>query len=419
MPGRDIVIVSNRGPSSAGAGGLVASLLPAVAETDATWLAASDIDIDDAQYREYYDVIANSTLWFLHHGLWDLSRRPRFDRHWRAAWDGYRDVNHAFADAVAESAPDGAAVLVQDYHLSLVGARLREKRPDLATVHFHHTPFCTPSELRTLPTDVARELLGGLAGHRACGFHSARWAAAFEACCREVLGHAPPTFVAPAAPNLDDVSSVDCGAELAELEAAVGDRKLIVRVDRIELSKNIVRGFHAYDDLLRTRPEWRGRVVFAASIYPSRQSLPDYLAYAAEVEAVVERVNGTWGDESWTPILLDASDDFPRSVAALRRYDVLLVNPIRDGLNLVAKEGPFVNQRDGVLVLSPEAGVWDELGAWAIEAHPFDVAGTSDALALALELDPAGRAEAAAALRAAVEGQSARHWLDAQIAAAR
>ena len=457
MPPHDLVIVSNRGPLSfrhddegglvttRGAGGLVTSLGPAVEGTGATWLAAaiSDADreaasqgvveaagfrlrslvIDALDYRQFYDVIANATLWFLHHGLWDLPRRPRFDEHWHAAWATYRDVNHAFADAVAADAPEGATVLVQDYHLSLLGGRLAKERPDLATVYFQHTPFCTPTELRTLPTAVGVALLEGLAGHGACGFHSRRWAEHFEACCREVLGSAPATFVAPAAPDSADLRGVAasdaCRSAGADIDAVVGDRRLIVRVDRIELSKNIVRGFHAYDALLRARPDLRGRVVFAAFIYPSRQSLPEYLAYANEVEALVERINREWGDEYWTPILLDASDDFPRSVAALQRYDALLVNPVRDGLNLVAKEGPLVNERDGVLVLSPEAGAWEELGEWAVEAHPFDIVGTAEALGRALDMAAGERAERAAALREAAGGGSPHDWLAAQRTAAR
>ena len=166
---------------------------------------------------------------------------------------------------------------MHDYHLSLLGAALAEKRPDLATAHFHHTPFVEPTGLRVLPDDVATELLDGLAGHRACGFHSARWAAGFEASARSVLDRVPPTFVAPATVDADEVTrakeSPEAAQRLAALDAAVGDRMVIARVDRIELSKNILRGFHAYDELLATRPEWRERVVFVARVYPSREGL--------------------------------------------------------------------------------------------------------------------------------------------------
>lgn len=456
MAVEDLVIVSNRGPLSfmhddgdlvaaRGAGGLVTSLGPAVAGTGATWVAAAITDADreaaaggpvraegfrlrslvveEAAYRQFYDVIANSTLWYLHHRLWDLPRRPRFDRKWHEAWAAYREVNRAFADAVAGEAPADATVLVQDYHLSLVPGLLRKERPDLAIAHFHHTPFCDPFGIRVLPPDVARELLEGLSGARACGFHSGRWARAYAACAQEVLGESPRTFVAPATPDVDDLRAVagstECDAALAALEERVGDRKLIVRVDRIEPSKNILRGFHAFEDLLVTRPDWRGEVVFAASVYPSRQTLPDYLAYRQEVEALVERINDRFATRSWTPILLDTADDFPRSVAGLRRYDVLLVNPIRDGLNLVAKEGPVVNERDGVLVLSPETGAWEEIGHCAVEAPPYDVAGTSDALARGLTLDAEVRAAHAAELRRTITARTSADWLADQIAAAR
>ena len=446
----DIVVVSNRGPLSfthgregrlvtrKAAGGLVNALGPALAGVDAHWIAGaiSDADreaaargeaqgegfrlhllaIDMTPYRAYYDVIANSTLWYVYHGLFDAPRRPRIDRRWREAWDHYRTVNHAFADAVVANAPDGAVVLVHDYHLSLLGPRLAERRPDLRTVHFNHTPFCPPDGLRMLPDDAAAELLQGLAGHGACGFHTRRWAEAFEACCAEVLGAVPPTFVSPAPPDMEGVrrvaASEACSAWAARIDDIAGGRRLIARVDRIELSKNLLRGFHAYDDLLRAYPEWREQVVFAAFVYPSRETLPDYLAYRAEVETLVERINGTWATPGWTPIVFDTTDDFCASIAALRRYDVLLVNPVRDGLNLVAKEGALVNERDGVVALSREAGAWDELGAAALGLNPFDVAGTADVLHAALSMPAAERAERARALRAAATSRGSHDWLD-------
>jgi trehalose 6-phosphate synthase len=287
-------------------------------------------------------------------------------------------------------------------------------------VHFSHTPFADPGLLRALPT--AAELLGGMAEAGACGFHSRRWAACFRACCEDVLGAAPPTFVSPIAPDTRDITSVagsdECTAESAWVDDAVAGRSLILRVDRIELSKNIVRGFLAFDLLLEERPEWRGQVVFLGLVYPSRETLVQYQAYRQEIESVVERVNRRWATPDWTPIVLDPSDNFPRSVAALQRYDVLLVNPVRDGLNLVAKEGPMVNRRDGVLALSREAGVWDELADSALGLNPFDLADTADALHTALAMAPAERAGRAAGLKAAVSARTPQDWLDDQLRAA-
>ena len=452
----DLVIVSNRGPlsfsrdddgnlvTSRGAGGLVSCLGPAVAGAGATWVAGaiSDEDreaaaqgvveaegfrlrslvIEPDEYRQFYDVVANSTLWFLHHSLFDLPRRPRIDRRWREAWSSFVDVNRDFAEAVADEAPEGGVVLVHDYHLCLVGGVLAKMRPDLRTAHFNHTPFTEPTGLRMLPDDVANEVMTGLAGNGACGFHSSRWSKAFEACSQQTLDRTVPTFVGPAGIDTDDLAQVagsDEGKEeFAKLDEQVGDRHFIVRIDRIELSKNILRGFLAFEELLQTRPELRERVIFGAFVYPSRDSIPDYMAYRSEVEAMVERINNTWATASWTPVLAYTEDFFPRSVAAHRRYDVLLVNPIRDGLNLVAKEGPTLNEREGVLVLSRESGAWDEMGAAAIGINPYDISATAEALAQALSMSRRERSERAARLKAASEGRTPQDWLDDQLDAA-
>lgn len=456
MAERPIVIVSNRGPVSfrrdddgtlvarRGAGGLVSGIGPLVAGTDATWIAAamSDADreaagggvieaegfrvralvVDADDFRLAYDVVCNAVLWFVHHGLFETARRPRFDRRWREAWAAYRRVNEAFADAVIDEAPHGAAVLIQDYHLCLVAPRVAARRPDLALVHFSHTPFAPPELLRVLPDDAARELMAGMAAHHACGFHAHRWAAEFEASAAAVLGHVPPTFVSPLPSDPDDLTAVaasEAGRAAAEdLEREVGDRRMLVRVDRIELSKNLLRGFLAYDDLLATYPQWREQVVFGAFVYPSREGLPEYLAYRQEVERVVGDVNRRWAVPGWTPILFDASDDFPRSVAALARADVLLVNPVRDGLNLVAKEGTLVSRRRSILALSPEAGVWEEVGDTALRVHPFDVAGTADVLHQALSMPDDERRDRHERRLAIVRARAPQDWLADLLAAA-
>ncbi|MDP8954833.1 MAG: trehalose-6-phosphate synthase [Actinomycetota bacterium] len=454
---RPLVIVSNRGPLSfhiaddgslvtrRGGGGLVSALGPAVAGSGATWIAGaiSDADrraaatgvieaegfevrsltVDPDDYRAYYDVVSSGALWFVHHRLYDSARRPRFDRHWRRAWESYRRVNAAFARAVVDEAPADAIVLVQDYHLTLLGAALAAERPDLSTVHFHHTPFGGPDDLRILPDEVGIELLGGLAAHAACGFQAPRWAAAFEACCLEVLGRpACPTFVSPATVDPAEITKVAaseaCAAAVSDMARQVGDRRLIVRVDRIELSKNLLRGFLAFEDLLVERPQWRGHVVFAAFVYPSREGLAEYLAYRQEVEGLVRRINETWSTPEWTPILYDAADDFPRSVAGLRRYDVLLVNPVRDGLNLVAKEGPLVNERHGVLLLSRESGAWSEMGAAALGLNPFDVTATSEVLHRALVMDDGERRDHARTVRALAGSRAPADWVADQVRAA-
>ncbi|HUO49038.1 MAG TPA: trehalose-6-phosphate synthase [Acidimicrobiales bacterium] len=451
-----LVIASNRGPvsfaldaggrpvASGSAGGLAAALYPLVEGSGATWVSCAmseadrkaaaagltdELDVplvtvqpDPATYRMAYDVVSNSTLWNCHHHLFDLSRRPVLDHRFDEAFDAYRSFNAQFADAVAAAAGDGATVLVQDYHLCLLPGLLASRRPDLRVVHFSHTPFAEPGLWRVLPVPIGRELLAGLAGGQACGFHAPRWEAAFLACCADAGVEPPPTFVSPLslAPDalMARAASPACTAAAAALDDLVAGRRLVVRTDRIEPSKNLLRGFWAFDELLRHRRDLRGEVVMVAHAYPSRQSLPEYLAYGAEVEQAAARVNETWGDARWTPVVLDIADDAVRSLAALTRYDVLLVNPLRDGLNLVAKEGPVVNANDGVLTLSREAGAFEELRHEAIEINPFDVSGTAIALADALDLPDTERKRRAEALRVLATARPATAWLDDQLAAA-
>jgi trehalose 6-phosphate synthase len=456
----DTVLVSNRGPLAfhfdgerpvpgAVGGGLAGSLQPMMVGTGAAWVACalSDadrvaarsgmmtdhglrielIDPDPALYNMAYNVVSNATLWFCHHHLFDSARRPRTDHRWMEAWDAYRELNQQFALRVAKVAPEGGRVLVQDYHLALVGSELARLRPDLRTAHFTHTPFADPSVLRMLPTAVGTELLAGMAGFGACGFHTERWAAAYRACQAELgQGAEPgPTFVSALSsdPKRLQASADDpaVAAARARIEEKIGgaDRQVIVRVDRMELSKNLLRGFWAYEDLLEQQPHRRERVVFVALAYPTRQGLPEYLAYQNEVETTVARINQQWGTPGWTPIVLEVEDDYQRSLAALTRYDVLLVNPVRDGLNLVAKEGPLINTHDGVLALSREAGAFEELKSAALDVNPFEVSGTAAVLARALDMEPDERASRSTALRALIGSRRPTDWLDDQLQAAR
>jgi trehalose 6-phosphate synthase len=452
----DLLVLSNRGPVSfgrdgdgnlrakRGAGGLVVTLGPGAERDAALWLACAatpddreaarvglavpgrvgyqPVIVDREDYQAYYDVVSNQTLWFCLHGLWDLPRRPRFDRHWWAAWPRFRAVNQQIADAAADAAGPGATVLIQDYHLALVPKMLADRRPDLRTASFMHIPWCSPAELSVLPDEVAEAVLSGLAGGGPCGFHSPRWAKAFDDCCQELLGRTPATFVSPAATDADDLrvvaASEACQQEYDKIDVLAGDRTLIVRVDRMEPSKNVLRGFWAFDELLEARADLRGQVTFAAMVYPSRLGLVEYQAYGQEVQSLAARLNAKWSSPDWTPIVLDPVDNYPRSVAALRRSDVLLVNPVRDGLNLVAKEGPVVNDRDGILVLSRQAGAWDEMRDHAIGINPFDVSATAAALGRAIDLPKPERAARAAGLREAALAASPLGWFDDQLSKA-
>lgn len=457
-----MIVVSHRGPFSfrarddggfearRGAGGVVSALGPLLlgdpaaraVEGPVRWVAAaiSDDDrdavvrgaarvdeielrllaLDRDDHRAHYEVVSNSVLWFTLHELFDRVRRPRFDPHFFDAWAAYERVNEAFAEAVAEIADPNEVVLVQDYQLLLVPGMLRARRRDLRTVLFVHTPWGVPATMEVLPDGVASAIAASMA-EVPVGFHTERWAEAFTAWMEVVApASSPTTFVAPLGPDraaLEEVATSDAAREAgARIDELRRGRRLVVRSDRIEPSKNLVRGFLAFDLLLERAPQLRGDVVFAAMVYGSREGLPEYLAYRHEVEAAAEAVNRRWGTDDWSPVELHTDDDFPRSIAALARADVLFVNPMKDGLNLVAKEGPLVNTRDAVLCLSPEAGAWAELGDAALSTHPYDLVQAAETLERALTMDPDHRRDLAAALRARAGTRTPADWLRDQLA---
>ncbi|MER5379624.1 trehalose-6-phosphate synthase [Streptomyces sp. NPDC002688] len=466
-----ILVASNRGPityevredgslhARRGGGGLVSGLSAIGPDAGALWVcsALGDGDreavargvgedgvrmlaIDADVHADAYNGIANSVLWFVHHMLYQTPLEPVFDAEFRRQWESYRTYNRAFAEALAEEAAEGAAVLVQDYHLCLVPGMLRELRPDLRIGHFSHTPWAPEDYFRMLPDDIRAELVGGMLGADRVAFLTWRWATAFMRCAEEAdperYSASWPSGAPRAIEHLDGarppvretlvgVHGLGADAEflrershredveqrMAALRTEIGEgRRTVVRVDRTELSKNIVRGLLAYRQLLDDHPEWRERVVHVAFAYPSRQDLAVYREYTAEVQRVADEINSRYGTPGWTPVVLHVKDDFARSLAAYRLADVALVNPIRDGMNLVAKEVPVVSDEGCVLVLSREAGAYEELGEDAISVNPYDVIGTARALHEALTMQPGERAERTKRLAAAATALPPAQW---------
>jgi trehalose 6-phosphate synthase len=470
---RPLIIASNRGPITftrtedgqvvprRGGGGLVTALTGALQLSGGLWIAAAmteedrlqagqgRVDVatqdtkfglrylsfDPDEYDAYYNGVSNRILWFLHHYLWDLARSPRFDQTTARAWEGYRRVNDAFAEALAEEGRDvgySPDFLVQDYHLSLTPSLLRRRVPDARISHFSHIPFAGPGYFRTLPRSLQQELLTGLLGADVLGFHCGQWADNFLLCCRGLAGARVDLrrrlirwggreVRVRIYPISIDVEALQAEARTeavarskTELRRGLGDRKLVLRVDRTDLSKNILRGLLAFESFLRTHPDWRRRVVHLALLNPSRESVPEYRAYTRECVRTADRINDELGDEDWQPVDVRVRDDYPMALAAYGLYDVLLVNPVIDGMNLVAKEGPMVNQRHGVLILSENAGAYQELGPHVLPVNPFDVLGTAQAIHDALSMTEAERAERASRLRAAVRRNRLDRWVQAQ-----
>jgi trehalose 6-phosphate synthase len=457
-----LVIVSNRGPISYGVsddgqpvagspgGGLAATIGGGVRDGQTLWVAAAMTDgdrlatteladdsgelhaegyrlrlvpIEPAVFDAAYNTVANEVLWFWHHHMFDLTRTPLGGPDVHEAWASYRAYNEAMAETVAAAAASRATVLVHDYHLALVPGLLRKMRPDLRIAHFSHTPWVDPSFIHVLPNEIVDELLDGMCAADAVGFHSPRWADAFAQSCIARDREAPSTFVAPAAADHASVVAAmdepDFDDYVAEVDGLVGDRRCIVRVDRMEPSKNLLRGLAAFDALLDAHPEHRGEVTFVSIAYPSRTDLEEYLRYADDVVTAVADINARWGTPGWTPVVLITEEGFTRAVAALGRADVVFVNPMRDGLNLVAYEAQTASDRDAVLLLSHEAGAWDDLGrAGAVGVNPFDVCEQAAVMHDALTMPMVERASRAARLRRAATARSPKTWLDAQIAAA-
>ncbi|CAO0828169.1 alpha,alpha-trehalose-phosphate synthase (UDP-forming) [Streptomyces microflavus] len=449
-----VLVASNRGPitytlgedgtldAKRGGGGLVSGLS---AVDDKLWVCAAlgdgdreavrrgvgepgvrMLDIDAEVHADAYNGIANSVLWFVHHLLYQTPVEPVFDAEFRRQWASYETYNRAFARALAEEAGPGAAVLVQDYHLALVPGMLRELRPDLRIGHFSHTPWAPVDYFRLLPDDIGEQLLRGILGADRAAFLTRRWADAFISCCTEILGGTGRTRIGVHGLGADAdflrrrSQEADVDERMAALREQVGEgRKTIVRVDRTELSKNIVRGLHAYRALLETHPEWRERVVHVAFAYPSRQDLAVYRDYTAAVQTLATEINGAYGTESWTPVVLHVKDDFARSLAAYRLADVALVNPIRDGMNLVAKEVPVVSDHGCALVLSREAGAYEELGEDAIVVNPYDVVGTAEALHEALSMSAEERTGRTKRLAEAATALPPQQWFLDQLEALR
>ena len=399
------------------------------------------VDTDPVEYDRFYSIIANPILWFIQHSLWDLSNAPDITRHELEAFDaGYVPVNEKLARATAEEVGRlgrGATVMVHDYQLYLLPALVRQRCPDVFLHHFVHIPWPGPDAWRTLPPRLRDPLLHGLLANDVVAFHTEQYARNFVLTCQELLdrpvdsrgltvrvGHrnrsrtvATRWYPISIDPDLLESEARSPEAdEIRERLENVRREHLILRVDRTDLSKNVLRGFKAFDRLLRDHPELTGRVTFLALLQPSRQDVGEYAEYMEQIRRLVADINLEHGNSEWQPIDLRLEDNRTQAMAAYRMFDVLMVNPVVDGLNLVAKEGMLLNEADGVLVLSEHAGAHVELGAFCLSVHPFDIEEQAQALWEALTMPPAERRARWEACVQVIRGNDARKWLQQQLA---
>jgi len=452
-----------------GEGGLVTALTGLCRHTDATWVScaqteadaayrsgkvtmANGIDIDvhflspkASAYEGYYSVIANPLLWFLQHSMWDVPRAPVINRSTWEAWkDGYVVINKLFAEAISEqvcatqrATQSSTLVMLQDYHLYLAARFLRQnlqpcERP--TTSHFIHIPWPGPEYWRILPPEMRQAILDGLCAVDLLGFQTREDGLNFIRTCESHLprarvkyregkiwyqNHTTHVRGFPISIDVESLRQLSKSQEVAEqrseIQRFIGDRQLILRIDRIEPSKNIVRGFLAFEEMLNLYPEHRGRVKLLALLVPSRMAVDEYREYLDDIMATAGRVNAEYGNSEWEPVRVLVGENYPRAVAALQFYDVLLVNAIADGMNLVAKEGPIVNRRHGTLVLSERTGVYQQLAPGALVISPCDVYNTGRALHRALNMSFNERRERAEWMRSLIEREDITFWLCRQL----
>jgi trehalose 6-phosphate synthase len=391
---------------------------------------------DPEAYDRFYNVFANPMLWFIQHYLWDLSNAPDIRRHEIEAFEfGYNAVNEDLARAVVEEL-DGAlepVVMVHDYHLYTLPDLVRKARPDVFLHHFIHIPWTQSDAWRVLPSRIREEIFTGLLANDIIGFHTRSYRRNFLQCCQDLLdlevdfergavrfGEREVWVRAYPLP-IDHRATrrLAQGERVRELERELLARRrdfLILRVDRADLSKNVLRGFSAFDLFLDQHPEFSERITFMAQLMPSRTDVPQYAEYLERIEALVAVVNHRHGTPDWMPIQLKLRDDLEEAMAAYRHYDVLLVNAMFDGMNLVAKEGPIVNEREGVSILSENTGAHEELGEYALSVNPFDIQELADSIYAALTMAPEERARRASGLVQIVTSRDPGDWIDEQLA---
>jgi trehalose 6-phosphate synthase len=475
---RTLILASNRGPVTLrqnengeieyqrGSGGLVTALIGVLQHAEARWIACAQTKEDkewgqgqvslaesdekvwmhfvapsEEAYDGYYGVIANPLLWFLQHSMWNIFREPTIDqamwKHWE---EGYVSVNRLFAEEIAHqitSSPNSALVMLQDYHLYLAPQFIRYKfRPKgkYTLAHFVHIPWPGAEDWGFLPTNMRRAILEGVCAVDLLGFQTPEDGLNFIRTCESHLPgcrvnyrrgkvwfrnhttHVRDFPISIDSAGLKQFSETEeVAAYRDQLLRLHGDWQILLRIDRIEPSKNIVRGFQAFDELLELHPEHRGKVKFLALLVPSRLDVTEYGNYLDEVMGIAGRVNAKYGGNDWEPIRIWVEENYPRAVASLQIYDVLLVNSIADGMNLVAKEGPIANRRDGVLVLSERTGAYQQLEPGVLVVSPLDIYGTAEAMHQALTMPVEEKREKAERLRSLIESHDIVDWLNQQL----
>jgi len=476
-PSSPLIVASNRGPiehcrDESGAlvrrptgGGVAIALSSMMSRQDLVWIAGAVseedrefashglrrfsldnghrlrfVDASPHSYDLFYGTFSNPVLWFLQHSLWHLLEgRPNLERDIVRSWEeGYLPVNQAFADAVDEEIGrlNGTPrVMLHDYHLYVAPLFIRGRHPNVLLQHFTHIPWPGPYAWSVLPRSIVESICEGMLANDSVSFQTEQSKRDFIFTCLSYLpeatadlgetairyrGRSIRVFANPISVDVFDLRRQLTSPEVSLHCEALADRQdlaTIVRVDRLDPAKNVLGGFQAFDLLLERHPEWAGKVRLLAFLVPSRDSIPEYRRYKEEVFSLVDEINRRYGSDGWQPVSIFYEQNRPQALAGLSLYDVLIANSLADGMNLVVKEGPILNQRDGVVVLSTGVGAHQELGKAALSVEPQDIDGTAEAIHRALLMSADERRERAQALRRAIAGHDINSWLDVQMSA--
>ena len=476
---RRLILASNRGPvehqvtpdgrteARRGSGGVVTALTSLAQMVEFTWVASAigegDKKVSELSegnrlrsplpghriylrfvvtprrvYHKYYNVFCNPLVWFLQHYMWNSPYNPNVDANVHDAWqEGYVEVNKAFAQVIIDEAREASTppiVMIHDYHLYLAPEYVRASQPDSIIHHFTHIPWPTPRYWQLLlPSYIIKSICKGLCASDIVGFQTSYDVRNFLESCEAFIpdvqvdhrnreiewdGRRIQVRAYPISISVDEIRRIANSPRALEYERKLRpmcNEHTIVRVDRAEPSKNVVRGFKAFGLLLARYPELRGKVNFLAFLVPSRTHIRQYQRYMEEIKQIIEEINSTYGSEEWQPVSTFIENNYTQAIAGMKLYDVMLVNSVIDGMNLVAKEGPVVNTRGGVLILSETTGAHEQLAEGALSVSPADLEGTMQAMYQAMTMSTEEREHRAATLAQIIETEDITNWIYGQL----
>jgi len=446
-----------------GAGGMIPTLLPIMEKAKGIWIASAMNDADaemaekyqqskipvpednpkfyvsliihdSNEYHEFYNVMNNPLIWFIHHYMWNLYNTPKIDENIHNAWKSYENINQKFAEKIiheVNSCEKKPLILLQDFQLEICPGYIREQFKDIFLSHFIHIPWPQPDYFQIFPDYIRKSMIEGLLSNNIIGFHIKKYIKNFLMTCESYADHIDwendivyyngrKTYVKKYPISVDDKKLIESSKseKVLKYEEYVkkikGSNFLFYRTERTDPSKNIIRGFNAYDIFLEKYPEFQEKVTFFITGVTTRQDVKEYRDYKVEVNEIIDDINNKYSKNGWKPIVPHFDADYSLVIAAFKNYDCLLVNSIYDGMNIVPKEGSIVNENNGILILSETTGAYDELKDYSININAFDIKDTVDALYQAVMMSHEERGERLAGLKKIISSYNVYSWMGEQ-----